>query len=302
MIDMQVDLNGLKLKNPVTVASGTFGFGREMAVFFDLSRLGGISVKGLTLEERLGNPAPRIVEVKSGIINSVGLQNPGVETFIREELPFLKEFDTRIIANINGSTVEEYALMAERLDPVAIDSIEVNISCPNVKDGGMSFGTNPEMAAEVVRQVKARTGHHLIVKLTPNVTDIRVIAQAVEAAGADAISLVNTYAAMAIDIETQRPILKRRYGGMSGPAIKPLALKAVYDVYSSVGIPILGMGGIANGRDAIEFILAGASAVAVGTYGFVDPLATVKILEEVESYLERKGIMAVADLVGKAHE
>jgi dihydroorotate dehydrogenase (NAD+) catalytic subunit len=298
---MKVDLNGLILKNPVTVASGTFGFGREMSEFFDLGILGGISVKGLTLAEKKGNPAPRIVEVKSGIINSVGLQNPGVETFINDELPFLRQYDTKIIANINGANIDEYARMAERLEGIDIDSIEVNISCPNVKDGGMSFGTNPDIAREVVKQVKSLTGHHIIVKLTPNVTDIKVIAKEVEAAGADAISLVNTFAAMAIDIETQRPILKRRYGGMSGPAIKPLAIKQVYDVYEAVKIPIIGMGGISSGNDAIEFMLAGATAVSIGTYNFINPMVAGEVVSEIEAYLERKNIDDVNKIIGLAH-
>ncbi|OPL07678.1 MAG: dihydroorotate dehydrogenase [delta proteobacterium ML8_F1] len=302
MNPLKTDLNGLKLKNPVTVASGTFGFGREYSEFFDLSTLGGISVKGLTLKERLGNPAPRIVETRSGMINSVGLQNPGVENFIREEIPFLRQFDTRIIVNINGDEPEDYARMAQILQRADIDSIEVNISCPNVKSGGMLFGTDPEIAYQLVRRVVENTRHHVMVKLTPNVTDIKVIARAVEEAGARAVSLVNTFNAMAIDIHTQKPVLFRKTGGLSGPAIKPIALRLVYEVYEAVSIPILGMGGITNAEDAIEFILAGASAVALGTYIFVDPMAPVKTLEGIEAYLKEKDVRSLSEIIGKAHE
>ena len=302
MTNLKVDLNGLILNNPVTVVSGTFGFGKEFSEFYDLGQLGGISAKGLTIEERIGNPAPRIVETSQGIINSVGLQNPGIEYFINEELPFLRKFDTKIIVNINGNNIEEYGMMAARLDHEDIDSIEVNISCPNVKDGGMSFGTNPEIAYEVVKRVKENTKHHIIVKLTPNVTDIKVVAKAVERAGADAISLINTVAAMAIDIETQRPILKRKYGGLSGPAIKPIALKQVYDVYSAVNIPVLGMGGISNSNDAIEFLLAGASAIGIGTYNFVNPMVAIEIIDGIKQYMERKNIENINDLIGLAHK
>ncbi len=301
MNPLQVNLGGLILKNPVTVASGTFGFGREYGEFFDLSLLGGIAVKGLTLKERSGNPPPRIVETRGGMINSVGLQNPGVEAFIKEEIPFLRRFDTRIIVNINGDEPEDYARMAMALQEADIDSIEVNISCPNVKSGGMLFGTDPEVAYRVVRQVVENTRHHVMVKLTPNVTDIRVIARAVEEAGAKAISLVNTFNAMAIDIQTQKPVLVRKTGGLSGPAIKPIALRLVYETYSAVKIPILGMGGITGAQDALEFMLAGASAIALGTYNFVDPLAAVKTLEGIEAYRKEKGLENLSDLVGKAH-
>jgi len=289
------------LKNPVTVSSGTFGFGREYTNFFDLSELGAVSVKGLTLKECLGNQPPRIVETKMGIINSVGLQNPGVKYFIENEIPFLKQFNTKIIANINGNYIEEYAELARILDREDVDSIEVNISCPNVKNGGMSFGTDPEVAYKVIKRVRENTNKHIIAKLTPNVTDIRIIAKAVEEAGANAISMVNTFAAMAIDIETQKPILKRKHGGLSGPGIKPIAIKLVFDVYSSVNIPIIGMGGITNTEDAMEFILAGASAVGIGTYNFVNPLSSIEIIDGIKKYMKNKNINDVKDLIGKAH-
>ncbi|MBN2260273.1 MAG: dihydroorotate dehydrogenase [Clostridiales bacterium] len=296
-----VDLNGLILNNPVTVASGTFGFGREFSEFYDLSRLGAISVKGLTLEERLGNPSPRIIETKQGLINSVGLQNPGVEYFIKHEIPFLREFDTKIIANINGDNIDDYGKMAQRLSYEDVDSLEVNISCPNVKNGGMLFGTDPDIAYQVVKRVLENTDKHVIVKLTPNVTDIKVIAKAVEEAGANAISLVNTFSGMKIDIHSQKPVLDRKIGGLSGPAIKPLALKFVYDVYSAVKIPIIGMGGISNSEDAIEFILAGASAIAVGTYNFVNPLVAVEIYDGIEKYMTDRGIATIKELIGLAN-
>lgn len=301
MIDLSVNLNGLKLKNPVTVASGTFGFGREYENFFDLSKLGAISVKGLTLEERLGNQSPRIVETNMGMINSVGLQNPGVEYFIKNEIPFLRQFDTKVIANVNGNCIEEYAQIARILDGEDVDSIEVNISCPNVKNGGMLFGTDPEMAYKVVKRVREKTNKHIIAKLTPNVTDIKVIAMAVEEAGANAISMVNTFAAMAIDVETQKPILKRKYGGLAGPGIKPIAIKLVFDVFSSVKIPIIGMGGITNTEDALEFILAGASAIGIGTYNFVNPFISIEIIDGIKKYMIKKNINDFKNLVGKAH-
>ena len=301
MNKLSVDLNGLKLNNPVTVASGTFGFGREFSEFFNLSNLGAISVKGLTLKEKLGNPAPRIIETKSGLINSVGLQNPGIEYFIKEEIPFLRQYDTKIIVNINGDNIDEYAMMADRLNDADVDSIEVNISCPNVKNGGMLFGTDPDIAYKVVEKVKKISRHHIIVKLTPNVTDIKVIAKAVEEAGAEAISLVNTFSAMKIDIDSQKPVLVRKSGGLSGPAIKPLAVRLVYDAYSAVDIPILGMGGVANSDDAIEFMLAGASAIAVGTYNFINPLVTQEIIDGIIDYMKRKNINDINEIIGRAH-
>ncbi|GAU79999.1 dihydroorotate dehydrogenase [Fusibacter sp. 3D3] len=296
-VDMRVDLNGLKLKNPITVASGTFGFGREYADYIDLSDIGAISVKGLTLEPRQGNEGIRIAETPMGMINSVGLQNPGVEQFIREEIPFLRQFDTKIIANINGNNIDEYCKMAEILSYEDVDSLELNISCPNVKNGGLAFGTNPSVVKEVVSRVRAASKKHLIVKLSPNVTNIKEIAMIAEQEGADCISLINTLSGMVIDINKRKPVLKRGSGGLSGPAIKPIAVRMVYDVYDAVKIPILGMGGISNSTDAIEFFLAGANAIAIGTANFVEPRVTKQILADLKSYLIRNNYDSVNELV-----
>lgn len=297
---MQVDLNGLILKNPITVASGTYGFGREYGEYIDLNELGAISVKGLTLEPREGNEGCRVVETPMGMINSVGLQNPGVHYFIEKEIPFLRNYDLKIIANINGNTVEEYCEMAKILNHADIDSIELNISCPNVKMGGLAFGTKPEMVREVVAKVRASTKKHLIVKLSPNVTDIKEIAKIAEGEGADCLSLINTLSGMSIDIHKRKPFLLRGSGGLSGPAIKPVAIKLVHDVYQSVKIPILGMGGIATCDDALEFILAGASAVAVGTANFYNPLAPIEIKQGIEEYLIHYKEERITNLVGGA--
>lgn len=290
--DLSVDLNGLTLKNPITVASGTFGFGKEFAEWFDLSALGAISVKGLTLEPRQGNDAPRVAETPMGMLNSVGLQNPGVDAFIRNDLPWLRRFDTKIIANINGNTIPEYCAIAEKLTEADVDSLELNISCPNVKAGGMAFGTDPAMVYEVVQAVRKSTPRHLIVKLSPNVRDIRETARAAEAGGADCLSLINTLTGMVIDTETRRPVLARGIGGLSGPAVRPVAVRMVYETYGAVKIPILGMGGLVSGRDVVEMMLAGASAVALGTILFTNPLAPLEALSELESYLSRHGISA----------
>ena len=263
MTDLTVTLAGMTMKNPVVAASGTFGFGREYGEFYDLSELGGICVKGLTFQRREGNPAPRIAETPMGILNSVGLQNPGVDEFIRAELPYLKQFDTRILANISGDTPEEYGVMCEKLSAAGVDMIEVNISCPNVKAGGLAYGTRPELAAEVTGIAKAHSTVPVMVKLSPNVTDITEIARAVEGAGADAVSLINTLRGMRIDVNTRRPILKRNTGGLSGPAVLPVAVRMVWEVSGAVRIPVLGMGGVATGEDAAQLMLAGASAVAV---------------------------------------
>jgi len=281
----KVDLNGLILKNPVTVASGTFGFGREFADFYDLGLLGAISVKGLTLKPREGNPVPRLAETPMGMINSVGLQNPGVEAFILEEIPFLRKFDTKIIANINGNTLEEYVEMAKILDREDVDSIEVNISCPNVKSGGMAFGTDPLMASKVTAAVRNVTTKHMIVKLSPNVTDIRTIAKAAEVSGANCLSMINTITGMAFDLKTRRPIIANRIGGLSGPAVKPVGVRMVYEAASVVSIPIIGMGGIMTAEDAFEYMLAGASAVAVGTGNLVNPMCAPEVLEGLKKYL-----------------
>lgn len=294
--NLQVDLNGLVLKNPVTVASGTFGFGREFSQWFDLSLLGAISVKGLTLEPRQGNDSPRVAETPMGMLNSVGLQNPGIEKFIAEDLPWLRQFDTKIIANINGNTISEYCAIAERLNDVDVDSLELNISCPNVKAGGMAFGTDPAMVLEVVQTVRKSTNKHLIVKLSPNVRDIRETARAAEAGGADCLSMINTLTGMVIDTEARKPILARGIGGMSGAAVRPVAVRMVYETYDAVKIPILGMGGLATARDGIEMILAGATAVALGTILFTNPLAPVEVLAGIEAYLERHRLSSVSEL------
>lgn len=296
-VNLQVDLNGLVLKNPVTVASGTFGFGREFSEWFDLGALGAISVKGLTLEPRRGNDSPRVAETPMGMLNSVGLQNPGVDKFIKEDLPWLRQFDTKIIANINGNTIPEYCAIAEKLSVTAVDSLELNISCPNVKAGGMAFGTDPAMVHEVVSAVRKSTSKHLIVKLSPNVRDIRETAKAAEAGGADCLSMINTLTGMVIDTESRKPILARGIGGMSGPAVRPVAVRMVYETYEAVKIPILGMGGLATGRDAVEMMLAGASAIALGTILFTNPLAPVEVLAGIEDYLVRHQMTAASDLV-----
>lgn len=298
---LSVDLNGLTLKNPVTVASGTFGFGREYAEYIDLNQIAAISVKGLTLEPREGNEGIRIVETPMGMINSVGLQNPGVKYFIKHEIPFLRQYDTKIIANINGNTIEEYCALARILDQEDVDSLELNISCPNVKNGGLAFGTNPDMVKEVVSKVRSATSKHLIVKLSPNVTDIKTIARIAETEGADCLSLINTLQGMGIDIYSRKTILKRGSGGLSGPAIKPVALKMVNDVYNAVKIPVLGMGGISNARDALEFIIGGASAIAVGTANFSNPNATIEILEGIKAYLEAFNVQSLENLVGSVN-
>ena len=297
-VDMSVDLKGLKMKNPITVASGTFGFGREYEPYLDLNEIGGIMVKGLTLEPREGNPVPRVAETPMGMLNSVGLQNPGVKAFVENELPYLSQFDTQIIANINGNTIEEYCRMAAILSDTSVHAIELNISCPNVKQGGVAFGVNPEMVFEVTKKVREHCSKYLIVKLSPNVRDIKEIALAAEEAKADCLSMINTLMGMAIDIEAQTPVLARGIGGLSGPAIKPVALRMVYEVGRTVKIPIIGMGGIMEAKDAIEFLLAGASAISVGTANFINPTATVGIREGIETYLERKGYTSVKDIVG----
>lgn len=294
-----VDIAGIKLKNPVIAASGTFGFGREYAEYMDLNRLGGISVKGLTLKPRQGNKPPRIAETPAGILNSVGLQNPGVEAFIKEEIPFLRQYTAAIIANIAGNTIEDYCEMAEILSSADIDGIELNVSCPNVKAGCVAFGNSTAGITEITKRVKAYCKKPLIVKLTPNVTDIKEIALAAEAAGADGISLINTILGMAIDIHRRRPILANNMGGLSGPAVKPIAVRMVYEVSKTVKVPVIGMGGITTGDDAVEFLLAGASAVMVGTASFVNPSACVDVAAGLEEYLKRYGHNDVREIVGK---
>ncbi len=297
-INLKVNIAGMELKNPVIAASGCFGFGREYSRYFDLSRLGGIAVKGLTPLPRKGNPPPRIAETPSGILNSVGLQNPGVHTFIEKEIPFLSGIDTAIIANASGNTIEEYESMVEILSNADVDAIELNLSCPNVKEGCLSFGSSTKGVHDVVSKVKKYAKKPLIVKLTPNVTDITEIAKAAEDAGADSVSLINTILGMAIDVKTRRPILGNITGGLSGPAVKPIALRMVYEVSKAVKIPVIGMGGISNGTDAIEFLLAGASAVMIGTAGFVNPMAWVETIEGIEAYMTANSINSVNELIG----
>jgi len=296
--DMSVELAGIKLKNPVITASGTYGFGREYGRFYDLSRLGGIVVKGLTLEPREGNRPPRIAETPAGMLNSVGLQNPGVEYFMEKELPFLRQYDVAVIANIAGNTTEDYCRLTNRLGR-HVDGIELNISCPNVKEGGVAFGTKCDSVYNITRSVKEYCQVPLIVKLSPNVTDIREIALAAQEGGADAISLINTLLGMAIDIKTRRPVLANVVGGLSGPAVKPVAVRMVWQVAQAVSIPIIGMGGISTWQDAVEFMLAGADAVSVGTANFVNPYAPLEIEEGLKDYLARNGFGSASELKGK---
>lgn len=299
MADLRVNIAGVEFKNPVITASGTFGFGQEYARIYDISRLGGISCKGTTLHERPGNPAPRIAETPSGILNSVGLQNPGVDAFIRDDLPFLKKQNTVVIANVAGSQVEDYVETVRRLQGTGVDMIELNISCPNVKEGGVSFGTSPKSVENITKQVKAVAEQPLMIKLTPNVTDITETAAAAEAGGADAVSLINTLTGMKIDINTRRPILKNNTGGMSGAAVFPVALRMVWQVANRVKIPVVGMGGITKWQDAVEMLLAGASAVQIGTANFTDAYTPLKVIAGINEYLDERGEKSVSDIVGK---
>ncbi|SMC77374.1 dihydroorotate dehydrogenase [Papillibacter cinnamivorans] len=296
--NMEVTLGDVKLKNPIVTASGTFGFGREYGEFYDLSELGAICVKGLTLSPRQGNPPPRIAETPAGALNSVGLQNPGADAFILRELPWLRGHAVKVIANISGNTAEEYGVLAEKLSDAGVDMIEVNISCPNVKAGGLAFGTSPDSAALVTRTVRRHSRVPVMVKLSPNVTDITEIARAAAGEGADALSLINTLLGMRIDIRSRRPILKNNMGGLSGPAVFPVALRMVWQVKNAANLPILGMGGVASGEDAAEMMLAGASAVAVGTVCFSDPCAPLRIRRELEEYLHNEGVDSVSKLTG----
>ncbi len=297
-LKLDVSIGSLTLKNPVMTASGTFGYGEEYAQFFDLSRLGAVVVKGLSLLPRMGNRPPRIVETPCGMLNAIGLQNVGVETFIDEKLPFLRQFDVKVIANIFGESVEEYQKLSGILSGVdGVHALEVNISCPNVKKGGVVFGTDPEVAALVTRKVAAETDIPVIVKLSPNVADIALMARAVEEAGADAVSLINTLTGMAIDSESRRPLLANITGGLSGPALKPVALRMVWQVAHAVRIPVIGTGGITSFQDALEFLIAGAAAVQVGTANFVNPLATMEILDGIKDYMERHDIMDIHDVI-----
>lgn len=298
-MNTKVNFCGIEFKNPVLTASGTFGFGLEYDEYYDISELGGISVKGLTLKPREGNPTPRVAETYGGMLNSVGLQNPGVEVFKSYYLPKLKAEKTcRVIANIAGSSVEDYAEMAKSLAGTDVDLLEVNISCPNVKSGGMAFGTDAANVEAITRAVKAEADKPVVMKLSPNVTDITEMARAAEAGGADGISLINTLMGMKIDVNTRRPVLANVKGGYSGPGVMPVAVRMVYECSKAVGIPIIGMGGIMTGDDAVEFMLAGASLVMVGTASFVDPLAAVKVKNGITDYMRRHGIDDVNDLIG----
>lgn len=299
MGNLNVSIGSLKLKNPVMTASGTFGYGEEFADFFDLSRLGGFVVKGTTLHHREGNPYPRMVETPSGMLNAVGLQNHGVDYFISTIYPRIKDIDTQIIVNVSGSSIADYVAVCEKLNNLEnINAVEINISCPNVKQGGMAFGTTCAGAEGVVKAVRAAYKKTMIVKLSPNVTDITEIAKAVEAAGADAVSLTNTFLGMAINVETRKPYLSTITGGLSGACIRPIAVRMVWQTAHAVGIPVIGLGGIMNGRDAVEFLLAGASAIQVGTANFIDPEVTMKIIDYITDYMNQHGINDVNDLIG----
>ena len=298
MADLSVKVAGVAFDNPLIAASGTFGFGREYGAFYPLSALGGISCKGITLKRRDGNPPPRIAETPSGILNAVGLQNPGVDVFIEEDLPWLKQQGTVVIANIAGNTVEEYCQMAEKLSETDVDMIELNISCPNVKSGGVQFGTSCESVGNITSEVRRYCKKPLIVKLSPNVTDIASIAQSAEAAGADAVSMINTLTGMRIDIHTRRPIIRNNTGGLSGAAVFPVAVRMVWQVSNAVKIPIIGMGGITTWEDAVEMLMAGATALQIGTVLFSDPYAPVKINEGLAKFMDENGIENVSELTG----
>lgn len=295
---LALDICGIHMNTPIITASGTFGFGEEFADFVDLERLGGVMVKGTTLLPRRGNEGVRIAETPAGMLNCIGLENPGAEVFLKETLPRLKKYNMNVIVNISGSTTEDYGTLAEMLDVDGVAAIELNVSCPNVKEGGIVFGTDPAAASAVVRAAKAHTKKPVILKLSPNVTDIVMMAKAVEEAGADAVSLINTLMGMAIDIRTKKPVLGNITGGLSGPCVKPVALRMVWQVAKAVKIPVLGMGGISTAEDAIEFLLAGASAVVVGTANFVDPSVSMKIADGIAAYLDEQKIAHVNELVG----
>ena len=298
-VKLAVKIGTLELKNPVMTASGTFGYGEEFAPYCDLGRLGAIVVKGLSLEPRLGNPSPRIMETPCGMLNAIGLQNIGIRAFIAEKMPYLRDAGASVIANIFGETVDDYRRVAAILDPAAgIAGIEVNISCPNVDKGGMIFGVNPDIAADVTKNIRDETGPPLIVKLTPNVTDITEIALAVENAGADAVSLINTLTGMSVDIESRRPRLANITGGLSGPAVKPVALRMVWQVVKALKIPVIGIGGISTAADALEFIITGATAVEIGTANFTNPHVTIEVLEGIQEYMIRHRITNIDDLIG----
>lgn len=298
-MNTNINFAGIEMKNPVTVASGTFGYGREFSNFFDLSKLGGIITKGTSLKPKSGNKPPRVCETASGMLNSIGLQNPGVEYFAQNDLPFLRKFDTAIIVNACGSTIDEYVELCKILNILDIDGVELNLSCPNVKAGCMAFGNTYDGVKEITSKVRKVLQKPLIVKLTPNVTNIAEIAKAVEDAGADGVSLINTLLGMKIDINKRKPVLANNTGGLSGPAIKPVAVRMVYQVAQAVKIPILGMGGIVNGEDAIEFMLVGASAISIGAGNFISPTTSIDTISQIEDYMRKNNIQDIKEIVGK---
>lgn len=297
-MNMRVNIAGVEWNNPVTVASGTFGSGAEFAEFVDLNRLGAVTTKGVANIPWAGNPTPRVAETYGGMMNAVGLQNPGIDVFCKRDIPFLRQYDTKIIVNVCGKSTEDYCEVVERLADEDVDMLEINISCPNVKEGGIAFGQNPKAAEEITRAVKKYAKHPVIMKLSPNVTSIAEMARAVEAGGADAVSLINTITGMKIDIRRKTFLLANRTGGVSGPAIHPIAVRMVYEAANAVKVPIIGMGGIASAEDAIEMILAGASAVSVGTANFYDPAVTMEIVDGIEGYMKEQGFETISDMVG----
>ncbi|NLK99732.1 MAG: dihydroorotate dehydrogenase [Clostridiales bacterium] len=297
-MNMKVNIAGVSFKNPITTASGTFGSGMEYSDYVDLNRLGAVTTKGVSLVPWPGNPTPRVAETYGGMLNAIGLQNPGVDVFIKRDLPFLKSFDTRIIVNVVGKTEEEYCEVTERLSACDVDMLEINISCPNVKEGGIAFGQDPRRVEAITSQVKKYAKKPIIIKLSPNVTDIAETAKAAEAGGADAISLINTLTGMKIDIERRTFLLANKVGGLSGPAIKPIAVRMIYQAANAVTIPIIGMGGVMDGEDALELIMAGATMVAVGTANFINPRATEEVIDGIEAYMLRNNISDINDLIG----
>lgn len=298
MINTKVNLAGVELKNPVMTASGTFGSGAEYSEFVDLNRLGAVVTKGVANVPWPGNPTPRIAEVYGGMLNAIGLQNPGIDVFVKRDIPFLKQYDTKIIVNVCGRTTEDYIEVVERLGDEPVDLLEINISCPNVKEGGIAFGQDPKAVEAITREVKKHAKQPVIMKLSPNVTDITVMAKAAEAGGADVLSLINTLTGMKIDINRRAFAIANKTGGMSGPAVKPVAVRMVYQVANAVSLPVIGMGGIATAEDALEFMMAGATAVSVGTANFYNPYATVEIVEGMEAFMEKQGVADIKDLIG----
>lgn len=297
-MNLSVEIAGVKMKNPVTTASGTFGSGAEYSQFVDLSRLGAVTTKGVANIPWPGNPTPRIAETYGGMLNAIGLQNPGIDVFVKRDIPYLKEQNATIIVNVCGKSVEDYVEVVERLSDEPVDLLEINVSCPNVKEGGIAFGQDPKALYEITKELKAKAKQPIMMKLSPNVTDITEMARAAEAAGSDALSLINTLTGMKIDIQKRKILLANQTGGMSGPAIKPVAVRMVYQVAKAVQVPILGMGGIATAEDALEFLMAGATAVAVGTANFRNPFATIEVIEGIEAYMKENGIDDIHDLIG----